>query len=237
MRCRLRRCWRPGIRKCRSDDKRLAFLRAVCQVKPRLCVLPRSWLAELRPGLERTGWTRRRSANGQPLTTVEIAPGRLVKCHLGDEAAIKKQFDLTVLADRVFAREHRSLERMTMAIVSSKSFEFVDQQRRMEKGPLVRVDLGGGRMVKMYEADAIAGGHLPGKEQPATGTKSRPPREDKARPPQGDKADNDDNDETRRKWPILPEKLPAWGRRRSGRWRRPGLRPLSNCARPMWNGC
>jgi predicted flap endonuclease-1-like 5' DNA nuclease len=176
-----------------SDDKRLAFLRAVCQVKPRLCVLPRSWLAELRPGLERTGWTRRRSANGQPLTTAEIAPGRLVKCHLGDEAAIKKQFDLRGGVGGQSVRARTSLIGADeMAIVSSKSFEFVDQQRRMEKGPLVRVDLGGGRMVKMYEADAIAGGHLPGKEQPATGTKSRPPREDKSRPPQGDKADDDE---------------------------------------------
>lgn len=51
----------------------------------------------------------------------------------------------------------------------------------MKKGKLVRVHLGGGRYVKMYEADAVAQGLIPD-------PKARPKPEDKMRRPEGNKA-------------------------------------------------
>lgn len=79
----------------RGPDKRLAFLRAVYQVKPRLCVLPTSWLAEVRDyGRQIVARGRVRPANaGQPLVTVELEPGRLVKCHAGDEERVRAAFE------------------------------------------------------------------------------------------------------------------------------------------------
>jgi hypothetical protein len=72
-----------------SSEKRLAFLRALYRTKPRCCVLPRSWLAKVfeRSKLDAQA-TRGRSKGfrhtGQKLVTVEIAPGRFVKCNPGD---------------------------------------------------------------------------------------------------------------------------------------------------------
>lgn len=74
-------------------DRRLAFLRAVCQVKPRLCVLPTSWLAEVHAASRQALHGRLRPANaGAPLVTIELEPGRLVKCHAGDEEKVLAQF-------------------------------------------------------------------------------------------------------------------------------------------------
>lgn len=50
----------------------------------------------------------------------------------------------------------------------------------MKKGKLVRVHLGGGRYVKMYEADAVAQGLIPD-------PKARPKPHDKMRLPEGNK--------------------------------------------------
>lgn len=50
-------------------------------------------------------------------------------------------------------------------IVNSKDWQIVNQEARRKKGPLVTIDLGRGRSVKMYEADAIAQGFLKGKPQ------------------------------------------------------------------------
>lgn len=80
-----------------GGDQRLAFLRALYQVKPRLCVLPTSWLAKIQQRSQQTlhGFRRHpRSPNaGRPLVTVELEPGRLVKCHAGDEEKVLAQFE------------------------------------------------------------------------------------------------------------------------------------------------
>lgn len=83
------------VEETKQGDPRLAFLRAMYQVKPKLCVLPISWLAEVqsrsRQDVYRSG---RRSPNaGAPLVTVELEPGRFVKCHAGDEDRVRAQFE------------------------------------------------------------------------------------------------------------------------------------------------
>lgn len=74
-----------------GGDKRLAFLRAYYRVKPRCCVLPRSWLAEVQ---ERSNQDARFSAPRRtgPLVNVEIAPGKYVRCHPGDEETVREQY-------------------------------------------------------------------------------------------------------------------------------------------------
>ncbi len=75
-------------------DERLAFIRAHYLVKPRLCVLPRNWLAEtgapLRP--QHTGAPTRRERAPLPegVRKVEIAPGRWVRCKAGEEDDVKR---------------------------------------------------------------------------------------------------------------------------------------------------
>lgn len=68
-----------------GGEARLAFLRAFYRIKPRLCVLPRSWLAEVqaRSRMPRSGRRGRRSR--AQLIEVEIGRGRAVKCAAGDE--------------------------------------------------------------------------------------------------------------------------------------------------------
>lgn len=71
-----------------SGEPRLAFLRAFYRTKPRLCVLPRSWLAEvaqkrLPPPLPQES----------PLVQVEIGPGQFVRCRAGNEDQVRKQFE------------------------------------------------------------------------------------------------------------------------------------------------
>jgi hypothetical protein len=75
-------------------EKRLAFLRALYRVKPRVCVLPTTWLVEVRrAGQQTAAWSRVRSMNaGQPLVLVELEPGRFVKCHRGDEERVLAHF-------------------------------------------------------------------------------------------------------------------------------------------------
>jgi len=77
-----------------SSEPRLAFLRALYQVKPRLCVLPTSWLAEVD---QRSKQDARARVFGPPrtsgpLVSVEVAPGRYVKCAAGDEEKVVAQF-------------------------------------------------------------------------------------------------------------------------------------------------
>lgn len=78
-----------------AGDKRLAFLRAFYQVKPMLCVLPVTWLAEIQ-GQSRQFYRRfppaRGSRSSVPLVNVEIAPGQYIKCHKGDEESAIKQY-------------------------------------------------------------------------------------------------------------------------------------------------
>lgn len=82
-----------------GSDKRLAFLRAVYRVKPRLCVLPVSWLvdaqevASRRPKpviIARPPAPPARA--GRKLVQVEVSPGRFVKVHAGDEERVRAQF-------------------------------------------------------------------------------------------------------------------------------------------------
>lgn len=98
------------IRECSSGgDKRLAFLRALYHVKPRLCVLPTSWLTletyvtvrgMVQPAPAKVVATpsnrgpRPMPVNAKkPLVTIELAPGRVVKIHKGDEEKVRKQFE------------------------------------------------------------------------------------------------------------------------------------------------
>lgn len=77
-----------------GENPRLAFLRAVYQVKPRLCVLPVTWLAEVQARSRQAMMGRVRSPNaGEPLVTVELQPGRFVKVHKGDEERVLAQFE------------------------------------------------------------------------------------------------------------------------------------------------
>ena len=75
-----------------TGEKRLAFLRALYRVKPRLCVLPISWLAEVQARAKQDATARPaqrdRPEPGRPLVRVEITPGRWVKCHAGDEERV-----------------------------------------------------------------------------------------------------------------------------------------------------
>jgi hypothetical protein len=75
-----------------SGEKRLAFLRAMYQVKPRVCILPRSWLAKIyeRSKLDARALDVKDTRHTGPrLIQVEIAPGRFVKCNPGDEERVR----------------------------------------------------------------------------------------------------------------------------------------------------
>lgn len=77
-----------------GKEKRLAFLRALYKVKPKCCVLPISWLAEVREYSKQSFMhSSIRGVNaGKPLVKVEVSPGRFVKCHEGDEEKVLEQF-------------------------------------------------------------------------------------------------------------------------------------------------
>lgn len=80
-----------------GGDKRLAFLRALYLVKPRLCVLPISWLADVREQSKQAMMSGRRgvrSSPGAPLVRLELEPGRFVKVRPGDEEKVLEQFRL-----------------------------------------------------------------------------------------------------------------------------------------------
>lgn len=87
-----------------GNDNRLAFLRAYYRVKPRLCVLPCSWNGPsntVRPPAK--VWERpvqeapvsarllRRQQEAAKLVSVEIAPGRYVRCAPGREEELKQR--------------------------------------------------------------------------------------------------------------------------------------------------
>jgi predicted flap endonuclease-1-like 5' DNA nuclease len=157
------------------DEPRLAFLRALYQVKPRLCVLPTSWIRgqQIPVTAQPSGAPRRKIKAvepGKPLVRVDLGDGRFVKCHAGDESTVMQMFSSD--------RRHDD-----MATINKKSFLIDNQQTRAKKGPLVRVELQPGRFVKMYEADAITQGYI----KPKPEKKSRPAQADKRRPPQEDK--------------------------------------------------
>ena len=71
-------------------DERLAFLRALCQVKPLFLALPRSWLRERTGGAEPG-----RRQEPRPMTSlvhVEIAPGRSVCCRPEEVEKYRQMF-------------------------------------------------------------------------------------------------------------------------------------------------
>lgn len=71
-----------------GGDKRLAFLRAYYRVKPRCCVLPRSWLAEVAQG-----YVPPKAPRHSELVQVEIGPGRFVRCRPENVERVKAQFE------------------------------------------------------------------------------------------------------------------------------------------------
>lgn len=90
--------WLESLGEAGEADRQLAFLRAVYRVKPRLCVLPVSWLVESRQS-RRAGTTPVHTGaapgkgKGRPLVQVELSPGRFVKVHKGDEERARAQFE------------------------------------------------------------------------------------------------------------------------------------------------
>jgi predicted flap endonuclease-1-like 5' DNA nuclease len=70
-------------------------------------------------------------------------------------------------------------------IIDSKEWQLINQEVRMNKGKLVNIDLGKGRFVKMYEADAIAQGLIKptGSLKPPAAAKLRTPPANKMRKP------------------------------------------------------
>jgi len=74
-------------------DERLAFLRALHVAKPMFCALPRSWLIDVQQRSQidaRSVRPATRAAGG--LVRVEIAPGRFVRCHTGEEEKVKRMW-------------------------------------------------------------------------------------------------------------------------------------------------
>lgn len=78
----LLKCYKEEIKK--GSNRRLAFIRANYIVKPKLCVLPRIWVAKAKKTLP----TQKLVRGG--LVEVEIEPGRFVRCHPGDEEKVVK---------------------------------------------------------------------------------------------------------------------------------------------------
>jgi len=83
-----------------------------------------------------------------------------------------------------------------MALITPKNtWTVVTQASNAKKGPLVRVQMGPGRYVKMYEADAIAKGLIPGKAKPQATNKMQTSSKNKAAAPEAqteEKAPADD---------------------------------------------
>ncbi len=69
-----------------DGDERLAFLRALYQVKPLFLALPRSWLSEV-PVVQEE---RKKPSSMTKLVHIEIAPGRYVCCR-PDEVEMYRQ--------------------------------------------------------------------------------------------------------------------------------------------------
>lgn len=70
-----------------DGDGRLAFLRAFYRTKPRLCVLPATWLAEVAQG-----YVPPRLPRHSPLVQVEIGPGSFVRCRPENVEKVREQF-------------------------------------------------------------------------------------------------------------------------------------------------
>lgn len=77
------------------ESERLAFLRALCRVKPLFVALPRSWLGTdraTRAPVSSRSWRRQPETRSGPLVSVEVSPGVSVKCYAGDEETVRRQY-------------------------------------------------------------------------------------------------------------------------------------------------
>lgn len=76
-----------------GDGTRLAFLRAYYQVKPRLCVLPVTWLAEVAQRARQDAKVGRgRPRQHGALISLEVLPGVWIKCHEGQEEEMRARY-------------------------------------------------------------------------------------------------------------------------------------------------
>lgn len=90
--------WESLQKSFENLDKRLTFLRAVYAVKPRLCVLPITWLADVQRSSQQAMLRHRGVSNpgkGRRLVVVELEPGRIIKCYEGDEERVRRQYQDT----------------------------------------------------------------------------------------------------------------------------------------------
>lgn len=175
--------WAEELARFEAADDQLAFLRAMYRVKPRLCVLPVSWLAEVRQASEQALRRRARSLNsGKPLVQVELEPGRTVKVHAGDEERALEHFA------RMKAARWQTAEPVPVGdhvigpgetVAQSVDVDNFVEVRMSNKGPLVRVEISPGRYVKMYRQDAIREGRL--KAQEPAENKAQTPAQNKGR--------------------------------------------------------
>ena len=90
--------WRA---ECAHGDEMLAFLRALYIVKPAFCVLPRSWLANIEQRRISDTIAMRHIHPHEPLTMVEIAPGRFVRCRESEKEKVREYYK------RQMSRSHR----------------------------------------------------------------------------------------------------------------------------------
>lgn len=74
-----------------GGEMRLAFLRALYRVKPRLCALPRTWVPAVRERAEQDA-----RAVSEPdeagLVRVEVKPRLFIKCRPGEEEYVLRQY-------------------------------------------------------------------------------------------------------------------------------------------------
>lgn len=176
--------WAEELARFEDADDQLAFLRATYRVKPRLCVLPVSWLAEVRQASYQHLRSRPRSLNsGRPLVQVEVEPGRTVKVHAGDEDRAREHFARMKAAREQGQRAPAGRLAVVPAVVESDAQPIdVDnfvEVRMSNKGPLVRVEISPGRYVKMHRQDAIREGLL--KAQEPAQNKAQAPAQNKGR--------------------------------------------------------
>lgn len=75
----------------RDGDPRLAFLRALCRVKPLFLALPRSWLFTGKEQRARKAPLAQQQAQAG-LVRVEVAPGRFIKCVPGNEDQVRAEW-------------------------------------------------------------------------------------------------------------------------------------------------
>ena len=90
-----------------SGDARLAFLRALYEVKPLFCALPRSWLRDVAVGVLQAAPVKVRK-HTSTLARVEVAPGRFVRCKPGEEEKTKAIWEQRALSRK--ARRQRGTD-------------------------------------------------------------------------------------------------------------------------------